>query len=1104
MTDSTDKEWQRIEAYRKELAQDPSSLVFIALAEALNRLSQWDEAAQVARRGLETHPDSVAGLLTLAVAEAGRDNIRDALEQIKGALILDQENPRALALMGSLLLQKGLAKRAAQFLSQAVKLAPDSREYQDLLKRAKRLSKSDNPIPLPVVRGENVPAAENPWTEEGEEATEFGEGEQHTVFNPDALQKPLVRSALGSALPHFDPDDEEPTRHLKKGAQPERRAPASEAGTSFDARDILGVPEKRRLKVGGSAADYSRILRRQEPAGEPPTEDDVRLPGATPGRTGKSVPPPPPEDADSIDAPEPEEVRSAPGVDPAPPPAASEAATVEPPAPAPAAQKPETAAKKDPKPEPPAKAEPEKAEAPPKPEKKAKAKEPPPPENADRPATMMVDEAIWAIYGGEKPSAKSGEPSPKPAAVEPEGEGEARGGMVVRTADWLGVLTFWAFVVLLAGSVGTAAYTLAVARTGRTVSESTEDLRSIVADLERGGLAALMNAEDSIGKTKKTAPDLLPLLEPTEAEVAARIWAGFGHDPEQQAKARALIAAASAGAPSVELLVARTLLSTSAATLAAVDRALEPILEAFPGSPKAWVLRARLRAAEDKDLEALAALSTARDLHPARRETLLELARWHAAQGTYASAFAAYDEIREHYPSDVEAALERFVLHAISGADAQAAQATSRLAGLVREENPDIAKDEAGRVAVAFAASAFERGDAETGLSELSKAEAAFSGSAEFKEVLGTLFLALGEWDRAKVQLERAAELAPERLEPRLGLALVGFGKRAEPATPPRPKELVKDGLIRLPFGVARFRFGAFALIDVDLSPDVFPLAAFRKIAAQPGDKKRLESAASVALAELRIREGKASEAIELLEDERRSGDSGPLLVALGRARLAKGEQKSAIAAFEGALRFDKNDPQLRLGLAEAYQKKGDVAAAIDALEPLTTGNLVVPRALVVLAELRALRGDERGAVELLERARTLDPDDPRVEIGLGSTAYRLKRPEAEVLEHYGRALELDRRLGAELVRGGELTSPVDAYFVGRLLLEKNEKRAIQLLEAAVAAEDHPLEARYYLGKALLRRPRTKKQGLRELAQFKGEMPGSDLAEEAAKLIKGR
>ena len=139
----------------------------------------------------------------------------------------------------------------------------------------------------------------------------------------------------------------------------------------------------------------------------------------------------------------------------------------------------------------------------------------------------------------------------------------------------------------------------------------------------------------------------------------------------------------------------------------------------------------------------------------------------------------------------------------------------------------------------------------------------------------------------------------------------------------------------------------------------------------------------------------------------------------------------------------------------------------------------------------------------MLERARRVDPDDPKIELGLGNIGYRLKRPEAEILEHYGRALELDKKLGAELLRGAE-QSPIDAYFVGRLLLEKNEKRAVQLLEAAVAAEDHPPEARFWLGKGLLKRPRTKKQGLRELSAFKSEMPGSELAEEAAKLIKGR
>jgi predicted Zn-dependent protease len=66
---NAEKDRQRVDVYRKELAQDPSSLAFIPLAETLNRLAEWDEAARVARRGLEAHPDSVTGLLTLAVAE---------------------------------------------------------------------------------------------------------------------------------------------------------------------------------------------------------------------------------------------------------------------------------------------------------------------------------------------------------------------------------------------------------------------------------------------------------------------------------------------------------------------------------------------------------------------------------------------------------------------------------------------------------------------------------------------------------------------------------------------------------------------------------------------------------------------------------------------------------------------------------------------------------------------------------------------------------------------------------------------------------------------------------------------------------------------------
>jgi hypothetical protein len=312
---NAEKDRQRVDVYRKELAQDPGSLAFIPLAETLNRLAEWDEAARVARRGLEAHPDSVTGLLTLAVAEAGRDNIKDALELIKNALIIDQENPRALALMGSLLLQKGLAKRAVQFLNQAVKLDPESREYIDLLKRAKRLAKLDNPVQLPVVRGENVPAVESPWNEadEGAEPTVFAAdaGSEHTVFAPDGgrklgAAKPVPKPSTPSPFSHFDEDEEEVTRHVDDGPPgrrvPTRALPASphEEGTAFDLRKLAPpsmaaaapLPSGKKPKLGGSAADYSRILRQADIPAEGPTVDGVPAPQA---RGRPSAPPPVPD-----------------------------------------------------------------------------------------------------------------------------------------------------------------------------------------------------------------------------------------------------------------------------------------------------------------------------------------------------------------------------------------------------------------------------------------------------------------------------------------------------------------------------------------------------------------------------------------------------------------------------------------------------------------------------------------------------------------------------------------------------------------------------------------------------------------------------------------
>jgi len=1079
---TAEKDRQRVEAYRKELAHDPSSLVFIPLAESLNRLASWDEAADVAKKGLAAHPDSVSGLLALAVAEAGRDNVKDALELIKNALFLDQENPRALALMGSLLLQKGLAKRAVQFLNQAAKLDPDSREIADLQKRAKRLAKLDAPVQLPVVRGENVPAVESPWNEgeeEGQEPTEFAPqgGSEHTVFDPDGARKvrnPVSNPAKGrSPFSQLgaDPDEDEVTAHVGPGQKPSfppsskrtlNREPQEE-GTPFDVRNLLGFPGKK-PKVGGSAADYSRILRGEPEIPEIPTVDGIPAKDVAKGK--KSVAPPPPSESE-------------------PPPPAEEA-------PPPRAKTPPIADAEGPPPS---------EEKPAKKKGKAAAAAEPPPASADRPATMMVDDAIWALTGGEKPGAstnlkvdRSGDgPSRAPAPSrdrgdEPEGR---KGVVVVQSSRWLGTLTYWAVVLVLAGAAGFVGFAMAASSSGRTVNESTEELRGIVADVERGDLAALQSAEEAIEASLNATPTLAPVLHAMQAEVQGKLWAEFGG--AEQAKKDTLAAIALA-VPSVETLSARVALSTGTPVLAAIDRELSPMIESYPDSPKAWVLRGRIARLSGRSPDALRALARAREIDPARRETLMELARWHVARGSAASAFMLYDEIIERQSSDVGALLDRFVLHQVTGADPDAGQTGSMLAGLVREESKDVAKDEAGRVSLAFATLSLGSGDVTTAIGHLARAESAFQDSAKFRAAVGGLFLAIGEWERSKAMFERAAALEPASAEYKLRASLAAFGKSAGLTRPATFSAASVRGAVTLPFATVRFVPGRFELIEVEPRGDVLPYQEFR---ASPGD---VTSAQTLARSRIALRAGRADDALELLEAVPKSP---AVLVEIGRAQTAKGDTKAAVASFRSAISGKSSDPVLvakaRMGLGEALASRGDVGAAIAALEDLAEGDVVMPRAMFLLADLRARKNDSKGALAALEKARAVDPDDARVEMALGAVKHRLDKPD-EALAHYQRAIELSRALANE----NKGLSTVDMYYLGRVLADKNEKRAIALWNQALEAEGAPPEIRYYLGKHLLKKPRTKKAGIGELRKFRSEVTSGPLFEDAGRWVKGR
>lgn len=1135
---------ERLEALRKKLRDDPRSLAFVELAEELTRQGHNAEASEVAQRGLLSHPDSVAGRLALAVAEAEQDHIREALEQIKRALLIDQENPKALALMGRILLKKGLAKRAVQFLSHAVKLDPKAKEYGTLLKEARRLAKSEqDSASVPVFDGDQVPDSGSPWTED--DPSTAGEAD-HTVFDPEALRKLRSKDKkknLDDALSELPSmgdggTDEEPTKFAGKGAgelPPPRRvdeeADLREEPTKFAAKNPL--EQRRKAKMGGSAKDFSQMMKRADVA-EAREEAEKRLraqPKKAPvsdlnldPQPAEEEPPPPKADvrpapkAPSVER----ELRTSserPSEKKPPAEPKAEAAPPPPPAPPPEEKKPE----------------PPKAEKPPKPKPAPKA--PSGGKAIGHVATRMVDEALWDLLGGksEEPAGKRPEPdeperkpaSPKadrkPASAKAKPERPAKGKaapepqkqggpMVVRTSERFGVWTSYAVLLILCVTAAWVGYAVMISGASSSPEVATEELKGLAADLETGGLAKLLAAEEKAIELERSNPDLAVLMHGVLAEVYARRWDGFGRDPKMLEQAKAQVSQFKGERASVELLAAMTVLSTGAESRTSIDQELKATLSEYSQSPKIWVLRARIAKMDGRSKDVPAALYRAYAVNPQHRLTLLELARWHGSRKAYGTAFSFYDQLQDKYPLDVEAAIERYVLGQSTGKDPAESQAVSTLAGLVRDEIPEVAKDEAGRAALAFGVAKLTEGAVQEALDELSKADAAFENSADFKVALGGVYLALGEWERAREHYKRALEIEPANPEHRIGLARAALGERSgekinREVVRKQAAKADEQGVAKLPFGTVRFVFDHFAHVKTELDRDFFPEAEYAALAAKDlagADlQKALEAASLRALARRKLRARRRDEAITLLRESAKLIDDVRTEHALGVAYIAKEDYDEGIRILANAVESDEGNVAARVALAKAYVAKKDEAKALQVLDDLAD-DVVAPSALLLVSRLKVDRADFEGAIEKTEQLVKLQPGNAAAHLIHGEALLRLNRND-EADQSFVKAIEAEPRLaGGDAPRGLERLTPWALLGLGRAEMARNERRGIGLLRSAAAMEEAPAEVHFHLGKALLQNRRTRREGKKELERYVRLAAAGEMRNEAERLLRRR
>ena len=1118
MTDPTPSE-EQIASLRSHVSADARSRAFVDLSKALIAQGKHNEAAEVAQRGLLAHPDAVEGRVALAMAEAEQGHFREALDQIKRALLIDQDNAEALALMGRILLERGLAQRAAQFLSHAVKLEPDNPSYRTLLVQARHAtsesggdsargaplsssgsgtsSRRHSSIPIPknerrssevrsrnggrprVFGPESVLNDDNPWEE--------ADAESHTVFAADA-EAPKAPSVSKSgkkakpqkgidarlaALPTGKEDaEEEPTRindsSIKVGASIHTE---EEEPTKFAA----SVPQ-RRGKLGGSAAELSQMLR----------ADPEPLSGRAPSRPPPVPEPDPPamvlESSQPAQPIKPKEVVVA---------SSSRAKEVSP----------KSAQAPEPKPKP----KPKEVEL--KPDDKPASRVA---RGIGPVATRMVDDALFAILGRKRSAV---EQMPAAASAPASPMGAPRKPRVVRTAAELGHWARVAAGIVLCGGAFGIGYTAAVAPGAAAPEIVSEELKGVATELEKGGLAALLSAEERVNELRRSNPDLEPLLEGVVAEIFARRHIRFGRSPE--ARKLALSALEGSEELTVERAMAEVLLSTSTKSLKELDQRLELASKRYPGSPKVWVARAQIaRRLRDSSLS-IAHLTRARAIHPQHRQTLLETARWLVRAQALPTAIETYALLQSLYDLDVEVAIERYMLGWASGADAAHDEAVALLAGLVREENHEVAKDEVGRASFAFALARLQRGRAEDGLNALAEAEGAFRDSPSYQSVVGRVLLALGEAERAETCFLRAIELEPQNNAYWLNLGRAQYAKQTDQrleidVLKKRLKRLQRElspGVLRLPYGSVRAQPTRFELVEVELKSGSFPESYLHAAMKADADRKiALQVAVRAALANRALNEGDMSKAREHLRAARKAKLKLPILGWVrGRLFFANGELSRAVREFKAASDKDPSaHVMVQLDLARALAASGDVAGSASTYETFFKKGGVSPDAWLEYAQLKVSVGNIKSALKALKSLETIEPQSASAVV-LRAEIYLEQERFKRAQELLVRAMELNPSL-TELKppRGLRQLSPALIMQMGRLVYKDNRKKGLSLLRVAAARPDAQASTHFFLGKALVSSRKTRRSGRRELKRYLELDPRGRHVREAVRLRKRR
>ena len=216
-----------VERYEEILAQDPTSHLFVELANSLVDEGDNARAVAVCQQGVLHNQSSVAGRVMWGKALVNLGRPAEAMEQFDRAVAVNRDDPYAYHLICEVLLAKGLYRSALPLLRKASALAPDDEELRTWLEQTQGALAGGPP---PTIRPTRTLA-------EMMELTDPGRGKP-PMLTPVPPVAPLVPPPPVSAPPGLE------KRSTSSGLSPVLAAANSLEKTSSPSttRDIIPVP----------------------------------------------------------------------------------------------------------------------------------------------------------------------------------------------------------------------------------------------------------------------------------------------------------------------------------------------------------------------------------------------------------------------------------------------------------------------------------------------------------------------------------------------------------------------------------------------------------------------------------------------------------------------------------------------------------------------------------------------------------------------------------------------------------------------------------------------------------------------------------------------